>query len=198
MPGQRAMGVQQGKGMRAPRGRGLRIADRSMGAHAWQQILVGSPGYQQPPPNTQHTCSQPPHTHPAPACQVFYNNLLSLPFIALIMAGTGELRGWLSEPDLRNPTFMAVAAVSGLIGFGIRCGQHRGAGHSCPGCASQMPGAWGWGVLAAAATAPCLPPQPPSATHETDNCRVTSPSEPGNLDPSRCPLLPAASPRSGS
>lgn len=50
---------------------------------------------------------------------VFYNNLLSLPFIALIMVGTGELRGWLTEPDLHNPTFMAVAAVSGVIGFAI-------------------------------------------------------------------------------
>lgn len=62
----------------------------------------------------------------APAPQVFYNNLLSLPFIALIMAGTGELRGWLTEPDLRNPTFMAVAAVSGVIGFAIRWGVPPG------------------------------------------------------------------------
>lgn len=52
--------------------------------------------------------------------QVFYNNLLSLPFIAAMMLVTGEVHKVWSEPDLTNPTFLAVAAVSGLIGFGIR------------------------------------------------------------------------------
>ncbi|KFM24148.1 GDP-mannose transporter GONST1 [Auxenochlorella protothecoides] len=50
---------------------------------------------------------------------VFYNNLLSLPFIALLMAASGEAGRVWSEPDLGNPAFMAVAALSGLIGFGI-------------------------------------------------------------------------------
>ncbi|PSC73311.1 GDP-mannose transporter GONST1 [Micractinium conductrix] len=50
---------------------------------------------------------------------VFYNNLLSLPFIGLIMAFTGEVRDVWQEPDLHNPTFLAVAALSGFIGFAI-------------------------------------------------------------------------------
>ena len=60
---------------------------------------------------------------PVPTAQVFYNNMLSLPFIALMMLVTGESRSIWSEPDLANPTFLAVAGVSGLIGFGIRLGE---------------------------------------------------------------------------
>ena len=65
--------------------------------------------------------------HPArPArrlsAQVFYNNLLSLPFILLIMACTGETHAVWAEPDLRNRTFLLVAAMSGVIGFAVRWG----------------------------------------------------------------------------
>ena len=56
-----------------------------------------------------------------PSClQVFYNNLLSLPLIGLMMAVTGEARNVWSEPDLQNKTFLLVAATSGVIGFAIR------------------------------------------------------------------------------
>lgn len=50
---------------------------------------------------------------------VFYNNLLSLPLIGLLMAGSGELTTVWSEPDLVNPSFLSVALLSGLLGFGI-------------------------------------------------------------------------------
>ena len=52
--------------------------------------------------------------------QVFYNNLLSLPLIALMMAVTGKARNVWAEPDLQNKTFLLVAATSGIIGFAIR------------------------------------------------------------------------------
>lgn len=54
---------------------------------------------------------------------VFYNNLLSLPFIGLIMAVTGEGYSVWQEPDLHNNTFLLVAACSGLIGFAISFGS---------------------------------------------------------------------------
>lgn len=57
---------------------------------------------------------------------MFYNNLLSLPFILLMMAVTGEVHSVWQEPDLFNPTFLLVAGFSGLIGFGIRCNPGAG------------------------------------------------------------------------
>jgi GDP-mannose transporter len=50
---------------------------------------------------------------------VFYNNLLSLPFVLGVMSLTGELRGVWAEPDLRNPYFLATAVASGVLGYGI-------------------------------------------------------------------------------
>lgn len=50
---------------------------------------------------------------------VFYNNLLSLPLIFLVMAGQGELGILAEQEDLRNPAFLIVAMLSGLVGFGI-------------------------------------------------------------------------------
>jgi GDP-mannose transporter len=50
---------------------------------------------------------------------VFYNNLLSLPFIAVLMAGSGELSSVWYEPDLHNPAFLFIAILSGIIGFAI-------------------------------------------------------------------------------
>ena len=50
---------------------------------------------------------------------VFYNNLLSLPFLAVMMAGTGELHRVWYEPDLTNPQFLLVAVFSGILGFCI-------------------------------------------------------------------------------
>jgi hypothetical protein len=58
--------------------------------------------------------------------QVFYNNLLSLPLIFVLMTGSGELYTMWYEPDLWNPAFLCVAALSGLIGFGIRWARGRG------------------------------------------------------------------------
>lgn len=68
-----------------------------------------------------HSCPTPCHPPPRPPPrQVFYNNLLSLPFIASMMLVTGEARSVWQEPDLANPTFLLVAGLSGAIGFGIR------------------------------------------------------------------------------
>lgn len=64
---------------------------------------------------------------PCAMLQVFYNNMLSLPFIAAMILVTGEVHKVWSEPDLTNPMFLSVAAVSGLIGFGIRW-EHSGCG----------------------------------------------------------------------
>ena len=50
---------------------------------------------------------------------VFYNNLLSLPAVAVLMMFTGEFRSIWNEPDLHNPSFLLVAGLSGLLGFGI-------------------------------------------------------------------------------
>ncbi len=50
---------------------------------------------------------------------VFYNNLLSLPLIFLVMWGRGELGSVWEQEDLHNPAFLIVAGLSGLVGFGI-------------------------------------------------------------------------------
>ena len=50
---------------------------------------------------------------------MFFNNLLSLPLIGLLMVGSGEWAGVWQEPDLRNPSFIIVVVLSGVIGFGI-------------------------------------------------------------------------------
>jgi GDP-mannose transporter len=50
---------------------------------------------------------------------VYYNNLLSVPPILCLMFFFGEHRGLLAQPALANPAFLFVAALGGLIGFGI-------------------------------------------------------------------------------
>jgi GDP-mannose transporter len=50
---------------------------------------------------------------------VYYNNLLSIPPILVLMAVFGEFNGLLAQPALQNPQFLAVAVLGGLIGFGI-------------------------------------------------------------------------------
>ena len=50
---------------------------------------------------------------------VFYNNLLSIPPIICLILLFGEHRGLLAQPALQNPTFLVVAFLGGLIGFGI-------------------------------------------------------------------------------
>ncbi|KAI8474651.1 MAG: hypothetical protein J3K34DRAFT_406930 [Monoraphidium minutum] len=50
---------------------------------------------------------------------VYYNNLLSIPPILLLMVFFGEHRGLLQQPALANPMFLVVALAGGLIGFGI-------------------------------------------------------------------------------
>ncbi|PSC67289.1 GDP-mannose transporter GONST2-like [Micractinium conductrix] len=49
----------------------------------------------------------------------FYNNLSSLPFIGAMVLLMGKARTVWQEPDLHNSTFLAVAALSGFIGFGL-------------------------------------------------------------------------------
>jgi GDP-mannose transporter len=50
---------------------------------------------------------------------VYYNNLLSLPCIFLLMYGFGELPTLTNQPALSEPPFLVVAAMGGLIGFAI-------------------------------------------------------------------------------
>jgi GDP-mannose transporter len=50
---------------------------------------------------------------------VFYNNLLSLPLIFVMMVMQGELSTLADQPDLTNPAFLIVAFLSGLVAFGI-------------------------------------------------------------------------------
>ena len=57
--------------------------------------------------------------HDSPA-QVFYNNLLSVPLIFGLMLGGSEVGKAVTEPDLFNPSFQLVVALSGLLSFGIR------------------------------------------------------------------------------
>lgn len=50
---------------------------------------------------------------------VYYNNLLSIPPILVLIFFFGEHKTLLAQPALQNPTFLFVALVGGLIGFGI-------------------------------------------------------------------------------
>lgn len=50
---------------------------------------------------------------------VFYNNLLSIPLIFVLLVGTGELTSVLQEPALQQLGFQIAAGVSALIGFFI-------------------------------------------------------------------------------
>lgn len=50
---------------------------------------------------------------------VYYNNLLSLPFILALMGISGELNTFYKEPDLYNFNFLVVAAFSGVLALGI-------------------------------------------------------------------------------
>ncbi|PSC76911.1 GDP-mannose golgi apparatus [Micractinium conductrix] len=50
---------------------------------------------------------------------VFYNNLLSLPLIGMVVASTGEARAVGQEPALRNPAFLLVALLSGVLTFAL-------------------------------------------------------------------------------
>jgi GDP-mannose transporter len=50
---------------------------------------------------------------------VYYNNLLSLPFILGLMWYFGELQTLGHQEALHNPMFQAVALMGGLIGFAI-------------------------------------------------------------------------------
>ncbi len=50
---------------------------------------------------------------------VYYNNLLSLGPILLLAAGFGELPKLASQEALRNPEFLMVAGVGGVLGFMI-------------------------------------------------------------------------------
>ena len=47
--------------------------------------------------------------------QVFYNNVLSLPLIAVLMWWYGELKTLQFEPALQNPIFLFAACASSLV-----------------------------------------------------------------------------------
>lgn len=51
--------------------------------------------------------------------QVFYNNVLSLPLIAVLMWWYGELTTVIYEPALQNPMFLIAASASALVAFSI-------------------------------------------------------------------------------
>ena len=50
---------------------------------------------------------------------VFYNNLLSLPLIFLLMVYFGETETLWRQPALFQPTFVIAASISGVLGFAI-------------------------------------------------------------------------------
>jgi GDP-mannose transporter len=51
---------------------------------------------------------------------VFYNNLLSLPVLGIMMLWQGELNSLLNQREiLHNPYFIAVVILTGLMSFGI-------------------------------------------------------------------------------
>lgn len=50
---------------------------------------------------------------------VYFNNLLSLPLLLLLMFYNGEAFTVLQEPSLHNPYFQAAAITSGIVSFGI-------------------------------------------------------------------------------
>ena len=52
---------------------------------------------------------------------VYYNNLLSIPPILVLMWFFGEYEGLMAQTALRNPSFQMVAMVGGVLGFAIRC-----------------------------------------------------------------------------
>jgi len=53
--------------------------------------------------------------------QVFYNNVLSLPLIAVLMWWYGELKTLQFEPALQNPIFLFAACASSLVRLLIVC-----------------------------------------------------------------------------
>lgn len=50
---------------------------------------------------------------------VYFNNLLSLPLLLLLMVANGEAWRVHAEPAITNPYFQAAAIVSGAVSFGI-------------------------------------------------------------------------------
>jgi GDP-mannose transporter len=50
---------------------------------------------------------------------VFYNNLLSLPLISVLMWWYGEIDTVMYDPALRNPMFIMAALATALVAFGI-------------------------------------------------------------------------------
>jgi GDP-mannose transporter len=49
----------------------------------------------------------------------FYNNLLSLPLVLVLMALTGEALWCWGEPALRRPGFLAYSTLGGFFGYAI-------------------------------------------------------------------------------
>lgn len=56
---------------------------------------------------------------PDELCLVLHNNVLSIPWLLLLATLRGELAALPKQPDLLNPAFVAVATLSGVLGFAI-------------------------------------------------------------------------------
>ena len=50
---------------------------------------------------------------------VLYNNLLSIPFVVVLMIQNGEVPRFLTEAREQPPSFFVAAGISGVVGFGI-------------------------------------------------------------------------------
>jgi GDP-mannose transporter len=64
----------------------------------------------------------PVGARPPSVVQVYYNNLLSIPPILLLMAVSDDYRRLSHQSALAMPAFQMVALLSGVIGFAIRYG----------------------------------------------------------------------------
>ena len=62
----------------------------------------------------QCVCAQAPESLCA-GMQVYYNNVLSLPLIGVLMWWYGELASLKSEDALHNPMFLIAACASALV-----------------------------------------------------------------------------------
>lgn len=51
--------------------------------------------------------------------QVYYNNLLSLPFVCILAAVFGEPQRIMTDPSFTSPSFHTVAALSCIVSFSI-------------------------------------------------------------------------------
>ena len=62
---------------------------------------------------------------------VYFNNVLSLPPLAIITWATGEFSTLAAEPALKDPYFILAAVSSSLLAFGISFASLWCAPHLC-------------------------------------------------------------------